>query len=195
MISRDDLTDYPTKQSLTKPFKLVVLVSCSHIPFRARRIVREYLCSGNGSNARLSIDTQVIITDIIVRELGFLTKRKACQIVQSKSALERMLEAESARAAVTYVREFHTYGSMRKIRASKPDLIVDISEGAEVHEVVVHESRLGILRIENKSKELYSVLQSSMGKEILKSTVNTSQEINANKNMLLLDSIAELLTK
>jgi hypothetical protein len=142
MFGRDKITESFGKESLGKPFKIILLVSSAHIPFRARNIARRHFLSGSHEVVALSEFPPIMITDIIVRELGFFARNTM------PGEFQAHLESETARAKLTYVREFHTYGAMNRIRKSKPDLIIDISNGAEVHEIVCAESRLGVLQIE-----------------------------------------------
>jgi hypothetical protein len=150
MFGRDKITESFGKESLGKPFKIILLVSSAHIPFRARNIARRHFLSGSHEVVALSEFPPIMITDIIVRELGFFARNTMPGDEEKRAASEFQahLESETARAKLTYVREFHTYGAMNRIRKSKPDLIIDISNGAEVHEIVCAESRLGVLQIE-----------------------------------------------
>lgn len=208
MFDRDKITESFGKESLGTPMKIVVLVSSAHLPMRARGIVRSIL--GDQEILELSQtdihSPHVIITDIIVRELGFLSalknrksnndKQVIHKVASPLKGLQLRFEAESARAKLTYVREFYTLGAMNRIRKSKPDLIIDISDGAEVHEIVLEHSRLGVLAISNDTdtNTLRSVQRTSNGSNTLIERVYTIETKAEAERTILLESIMLLST-
>jgi hypothetical protein len=209
MFGRDEITESFGKESLGSPMKIVVLVSSAHIPMRARGIVRsilgvqEILESSHDS----SPTPHLIMTDILVRELGFLTvlrNRKrddVKQIIKGRPSplkeLQLRLEAESARAKLTYVREFYTLGAMSRLRKSKPDLIIDISDGAQVHEIMFEHAKLGVLTITNdvERKTLVSIQRLSTGDTVLQEKLYTPEKLRQTERTLLLESIVLLNSK
>lgn len=197
MFNRDKLTESFGKESLGTPMKIVVLVSSAHLPMRARGIVRSIL--GNQEileSSRTDIAMpHVVITDILVRELGFLSvlknrkKNENDQIINKVTsplkALQLRLEAESARAKLTYVREFYTLGAMNRLRKSKPDLIIDISDGEALHPVVRNEARYGVLLIETMKSQNSITLQSLLTKELREPLLTKKIEYDADEKTLL----------
>lgn len=208
MFDRDKITESFGKESLGSPMKIVVLVSSAHLPMRARGIVRSIL--GNQEtleSSRTDITTpHVVITDILVRELGFLSalknRRKKVgdqsinNIISPLKTLQLRLEAESARAKLTYVREFYTLGATNRLRKSKPDLIIDISDGAEVHDIVLEHSRLGILAIsdDTDANTLRTVQRTTDGINTLTERLYTIETKVKVERTILLESIMLLST-
>jgi len=203
MFDRDKITESFSKESLGSPMKIVVLVSSAHLPMRARGIVRSIL--GNQEileSSRTDIVTpHVVITDILVRELGFLSVLKnqkrnldnkaTNKVASSMKGLQLRLEAESARAKLTYVREFYTLGAMNRLRKSKPDLIIDISDGAEVHEIMLEHSTRGVLTVENNtdSNTIRSIQRSVSGSNTLIERPYTAETLRQAERTILLESI------
>lgn len=208
MFNRDKITESFGKESLGSQVKIVVLVSSAHIPMRARGIVQSFLGDNEVLQSTLkdTASPHVIITDIIVRELGFFSLLKnrnsndAKHIINAVPSplkeLQLRLEAESARAKLTYVREFYTLGAMNRIRKSKPDLIIDISNGAEVHEIVLEHTRHGVLVISNdtNTNTLQAVQRTSSGSNTLTERSYTLDTFKQVERTLLLESIL-LLTQ
>ncbi len=208
MFNRDKITESFGKESLGSPMKIVVLVSSAHIPMRARGIVRSLL--GNQevleSSHADTLTPHVIITDILVRELGFLSVLKnrksnnAKPIINEVSSplkkLQLRLEAESARAKLTYVREFCTLGAMNRLRKSKPDFIIDISDGAEVHEIILEHTRHGVLaiNIDINTNTLRAIQRTSTGSKILLERSYTLETLTQAERTILLESIMLLIT-
>ena len=206
MFDRYKITESFGKESLGPPMKIVVLVSSAHLPMRARGIVRSIL--GNQEileSSRTDTPTpHVVITDILVRELGFLSalknwkKNTDDQIINSVTSplkvLQLRLEAESARAKLTYVREFYTLGAMNRLRKSKPDLIIDISDGAEVHEIMLEHLTHGVLTVSNDadSNILRSIQRSLSGNNTLIERTYTAQTLRQAERTILLESILML---
>lgn len=203
MFDRDKITESFGKESLGAPMKIVVLVSSAHIPMRARGIVRSIL--GDQEILELNhIDIHpphVIITDIIVRELGFLTLLKNRKIQDNTQTihtaasalrgLQLRFEAEAARAKLTYVREFYTLGAMNRIRKSKPDLIIDISDGAQVHEIILEHSTHGVLTVSNDqtTNTVKSIQRSISGNNTLVERPYTPLTLKQTERTILLESI------
>lgn len=208
MFNRDKITESFGKESLGSPMKIVVLVSSAHIPMRARGIVRSLL--GNQkvleSSHADTLRPHVIITDILVRELGFLSAIKNRKLGNDKQIisgapsplkeLQRRLEAESARAKLTYVREFYTLGAMNRLRKSKPDLVIDISDGAEVHEIILEHTRHGVLTVSNDTdtNTLRSIQRTSRGNTTLLERTYTVETLTQAERTILLESIMLLIT-
>ncbi len=208
MFNRDKITESFGKESLGSPMKIVVLVSSAHIPMRARGIVRSLL--GNQEVLESSIDNvdtpHIIITDILVRELGFLSVLKNRKSNNDKQTIRKApsplrglqlrLESESARAKLTYVREFYTLGAMNRLRKSKPNLIIDISDGAEVHEIILERTRHGVLAINNdiNTNTLRAIQRTSTGSKILLERPYTLETLTQAERTILLESIMLLIT-
>jgi hypothetical protein len=201
MFDRDKITESFGKESLGLPMKIVVLVSSAHIPMRARGIVRSRL--GNQEVLDVSKNDipipHIVITDIIVRELGFLSgwkNNKSSEDIQAihrepspLTGLQLRLEAESARAKLTYVREFYTLGAMARLRKSKPDLIIDISDGAEVHEIVLEHSRLGVITVGSSTNIVSAIQRTSSGSNTLIERPYTADTKTQAERTVLLESI------
>lgn len=209
MFDRDKITESFGKESLGSIMKIVVLVSSAHIPMRARGIVRSRLgnlevLESSYSDIRIP---HVIITDILVRELGFLSilknrkhndeKQVSNGVSSPLKELQLRLEAESARAKLTYVREFYTLGATNRLRKSKPDLIIDISDGAQLHEIMLEHATFGILAISNDvdRKMLLSVQKLTAGDIVLQERPYTPETLHQTERTLLLESILLLYRK
>lgn len=209
MFDRDKITESFSKESLGSLMKIVVLVSSAHIPMRARGIIRSRLGDQEvlGSTDTNISTPHVIITDILVRELGFLSAVKnrkhndGQQVSNGVSSplkeLQLRLEAESARAKLTYVREFYTLGATDRLRKSKPDLIIDISDGARLHEIMFEHAKHGVLAITNDvdRKTFLSTQKLSTGDNVLLERSYTLQTERQAERTLLLESILLLSTK
>ena|SRR5688572_17267389 len=209
MFDRDKITESFGKESLGSPMKIVVLVSSAHIPMRARGILRSRLGDQEvlGSSYTNIRTPHVIITDILVRELGFFSAVKnrkhnnGEQVINGVASplkeLQLRFEAESARAKLTYVREFYTLGATDRLRKSKPDLIVDISDGAKLHEIMFEHTKHGALTITNDvdRKTLLSIQRRSTGESVLLERSYTPETVHQTEHTLLLESILLLHSK
>jgi hypothetical protein len=209
MFDRDKITESFAKESLGSPMKIAVLVSSAHIPMRARGIVRSRL--GNqellGSSYTDIRAPHVIITDILVRELGFLSVIKSRKhndgewvtnaVSSPLKELQLRLEAESARAKLTYVREFYTLGATNRLRKSKPDLIVDISDGAQLHEIMLEHVKYGVLTLSNDidRKTILSIQRLSTGDTVLQERPYIPETLRQTERTLLLESILSINRK
>ncbi len=193
---------------------IVLLVSSPNIPFRARKIAGKLLGSvgallDSSSNHEIG---KIRVTEILVRELGYHTiftkkqdKKEYLGDRKNSSnlyALALQFDDEISRAKLTYVREYHTLRGMSRLRKAKPDLIVDISDESEIHQIVIESSRLGIMGMVRKKldgeKEFYTTKLHSIdgtSEELITRHSEESENTLTTKRTVLLESIALLSSR